>query len=424
MSRDTAAPDVGPGEVVIHAGTVLAGPDDEPIDGGAVVVHEGHIQWVGPAAETRAPDLDLEDLVLAPGFIDCHTHLASWPDGDAPKPHHQTAEMRLIQAVSNAQRLLRAGVTTARDLGTSGTIAGQVRDAIGDGTIAGPRLVVANQPLTITGGHGYYYGMECDDAGSIRTAVRQHVKQQSDWVKVMASGGFSNAYHSERDAPYVPLFSADEMRILVAEAHRFGLPVAAHCQSAAAITVAFEAGVDTLEHCTFADRPHAVLEEDLVRAIAARGTPVVPTTNNYWLGRGVPWAPKDIAIANLRRLHDLGIRLAAGTDMGLPTTAPELYADGLEVLDVAGIEPRAILAAATTVAADTIGLADVTGALRPGLAADLVALEGNPLQDVSSYRRVQWVMTQGRSPFGPPGIAASSPRPRDGGWSGVHIHPG
>lgn len=410
--------------VVIHAGTVLAAPDDDPIERGAVVVADGRIQWVGPAAEIGKPDLDLGDLVLMPGFIDCHVHLASWPDGGAPPPHHQTESMRLVQAISNAQRLLRAGVTTARDLGTAGTVAGQVRDAIGAGTLAGPRLVVANQPLTITGGHGYYYGIECDDDASIRTAVRQHVKQQSDWVKVMASGGFSNAYHSERDAPYVPLFSLEEMRGLVAEAHRFGLPVAAHCQSAAAITVAFEAGVDTLEHCTFAARPHAVLDEDLVRAIAARRTPVVPTTNNYWLGVGVPWAPKEIAIANVRRLHELGVRLAAGTDMGLPTTAPELYADGLEVLDVAGLEPRAVLAAATTVAAETIGLHEATGALRPGLSADLVALEGNPLRDVASYRRVRWVMMQGRSPFGPPGLAVSSPARRGAGWSGVHIHPG
>lgn len=420
--RDEHEPVAGDGDVVVHAGAVLADPYGTPVRPGAVVVRDGLVRWVGGAAETRGPDLDLGDVWLVPGFVDSHVHLASWPDGGAPKPHQQTESMRLVQAVSNVQRLLRAGVTTVRDLGTAGTVAGQVRDAVEDRTLIGPRLVTANQPVTITGGHGCYYGIECDDETEIRRAVRQHVKQGSDWVKVMASGGFSNAYRFEGKAPYQPLFDAVEMRTLVTEAHRFGLPVAAHCQSASAIQVAFEAGVDTLEHCTFADIPHARLDEDLVRAIADSGRPVVPTVNNYWLAQGVPWAPKDIAVANLARLHELGVRLVAGTDMGLPTTTPERYADGLDVLAAADLAPREILAAATSAAAEAIGLGDVAGALRPGMSADLVALDGNPLDDVGSYHRVRWVMVRGHSPFSHHREALSSRGPRPEAWSGVHIH--
>ena len=407
--------------LVVAADRILLSPHEPPLRNGAVLVRDGRIEAVGPAGDFDAPDVDLGGRTLSAGLIDAHVHLAKWPGGGGPLPHQQTPVMQLIQVISHAQRFLRVGVTAVRDLGGAGTIVGTARDALAAGSFLGCRIQAANEVITITGGHGNSFGMECDDELSLRRAVRQHVKQGSDWIKVMASGGFTNPYRSERATPYAPLFSAAEMNAVVAEAHRFGLPATAHCQGRDAIAQAFEAGVDTLEHVSFAEQPVAVVDLDLARAIGERGVPVVPTTNNYWLTVGVPWAPRDVALANLKLLYDCGIALAAGTDMGLPTTTPETYADGLEVMAVAGIPLVDVFAAATTVAARAIGMGDHLGPIAPGMAADLVALDGASLQDVTAYSRVEWVMVDGRGAPSAADDRRSAPAPPPRAWSGVHL---
>jgi imidazolonepropionase-like amidohydrolase len=367
-----------------------------------VLIEDGVIRAVGRQSDFSAVDLDLGDLTIIPGMVDAHVHLSSdctpamgisrgeYPEGEAA-----------LRVLDNAQRFARAGVTTVRDLGSQGWLAGLVRDREAGRPGNAARIITANQVLTITGGHGAEFGIACDDQGEVRRAVRRHVAQGSDWIKVMASGGFVNPRRSEGLAPYRPLFSAEDMTFLVAEAHASGLPVAAHCQNAESIAIALHAGVDTIEHCTFAARPHAVVDESLAGEIAELGTYVVPTVNNYWLTKGVPWAPQDIALANLRRLYDLGLRLVAGTDMGIPTTTPELYAEGLKVLDEIGIPGPQILAAATCEAAAAIQLGNVIGELSPGYAADLVGLHGDPYSDVGAYFAVRWVMRDGRVVRGP-----------------------
>jgi imidazolonepropionase-like amidohydrolase len=381
--------------LVIAARAVIAEPDAEPIDGGAVRVAGDTIDAVGRREDFDAIDLELGSLTLLPGMIDAHVHLASDCTVPSRERRAPTEAELAMHVLDNAARFLRAGVTTVRDLGSPGTIVSTARDRAAPTGTPGARIVASNRVITITGGHGAHMGMLCDDPIAIRRAVREHVELGSDWIKVMASGGFVNARGSEGSAPYRPLFTAEEIALLIDEAHLNGLPVAAHCQSADAIEMVFRAGIDTIEHCTFAAEPHAVIDERLVGEIAERGTYVVPTVNNYWLTKGVPWAPKEIALANLRRLYDLGVKLVAGTDMGIPSTTPEDYAEGLRVFDAIGIPRREILAAATSGAAAAIRLDRSLGALRPGLRADLVALDGDPLEDVGAYARVRWVMRDG-----------------------------
>ena len=407
--------------IVIAADRVQALPHAPTIYKGAVLVRNGLIEAVGQASDLGPADVELGDRTLIAGMIDAHVHLSSWPDGPRPLPNHQTSEMQVMKVISNAQRFLRVGVTSVRDLGGPGTVVGSVRDAIANRTLTGCRIQTSDEVITITGGHGNAFGMECDDATSMRRAVRQHVKQGSDWIKIMASGGFTNPYRSEKETPFAPLFDAEEMRTIVAEAHHFGLPATAHCQGRESIILAFEAGVDTLEHVSFADKPHAVVDQDVARAIADKKIPAVPTTNNYWLTKGVPWAPIDIALANLKILYDCGIILAAGTDMGLPSTTPETYADGLAVMAVAGIPLRDVLAAATTAAALVVGQPEQVGQITPGYVADLVALDGDPLSDVDAYKRVAWVMIDGQIVSSRNDDRFSSPSLPESGWNGVHL---
>jgi imidazolonepropionase-like amidohydrolase len=391
--------------VVIGARRVILRADQEPLDFGAVCVSDGTVEAVGKQSEFPAVDLDLGEVTIIPGMIDAHVHLSS---DCGPTMGWTQAEQQEAQAVlritGNAHRFLRAGVTTVRDLGTERGLAGLVRDRATGMPMA--RILTANQPITITGGHGAQIGMACDSPTELRRAIRSHAAQGSDWIKVMASGGFVNPSRPEGLAVYRPLFTAEEMALIVDEAHAHGIPVAAHCQNRDSIEIAFRAGVDTIEHATFAARPHAQVDERLASEIAEDGRYVVPTVNNYWLTTGVPWAPRDIALANLRRLYDLGVRLVAGTDMGIPTTTPEVYAEGLMVFEEIGMDRKDILAAATSAAAAAIKLADSAGEIRPGRPADLVALDGDPLADPRAYFRVRWVMKDGR-------VAVSGQIPED-----------
>lgn len=382
------------GRTVIHASTILTGSDFEVLHEGAVVIDDGIISFVGPAGLAPPADHTLTDVTLVPGLIDTHVHL--WTDSGPMSERAGTDSQIMLQMVSNAAAFLRAGVTTVRDLGSPGVLAGELRDAVDVHRVEGPRILAANRVITTTGGHGHQMGIECDDAADLKRAVRQLVKDGSDCIKVMASGGFVHVRRPEGVGPYLPLFSSDEIRLVIDEAHRAGLPVAAHSQNRDAIEMVVAGGIDTIEHCTFSAPPQAVLDERLVERIAASGTPVVPTVNNYWLTVGVPWAPKDVALRNLQRLHELGVRLVAGTDSGIPTTTPDLYPRGLEVFSEIGMNGREILAAATTDAAAAIGLGGTTGSITVGRRADLVALRGDPLTDVGAYSRPAVVIARGR----------------------------
>jgi imidazolonepropionase-like amidohydrolase len=388
----------------IAARRIITRADREPIEHGAVrVTADGVIDAVGraadfPAADIEQVDTDLGDITLIPGMIDAHVHLSSDCSpamGWLPGEEHPEASA-VLRIVSNAHAFLGAGVTTVRDLGTEKGLAGFVRDRADAIGVPMARILTANQPITITGGHCAYMGIACDSVDDLRRAVRLHAAQGSDWIKVMASGGFTNPRRAEGDAIYRPLFTDEEMAFLVAQAHQHGMRVAAHAQNRASIEQAFRAGVDTIEHATFSARPRATVDEALVAEIAAAGRYVIPTVNNYWLTVGVPWAPTDLALANLRCLYDLGVPLVAGTDMGLNTTTPGLYAEGLMVFAEIGMDPRDILASATHRAADAIGLADQAGEIAAGRPADLAGLDGDPLADPSAYRRVRFVMKGGQ----------------------------
>src|SRR5499427_10707079 len=228
---------------VLSAPRVITG--DETVPDGAVVIGDRIVDWAGPAAAlpaeyTALPRADYPDSTIMPGLIDSHVHLGF--DGGpnpAARMRAETDEQQLILMLRSARDLLGVGVTTARDLGSRGYLAVAVRDAIAGGLARGPRMVVAASPVTITGGHCWFMGGEADGDDELRKIVRTHHKRGADLIKVMSTGGFM----TPGSAPWYAQFTSEQLRIIVEEASRVDLPVAAHAHGIEGIRRAVEAGV-------------------------------------------------------------------------------------------------------------------------------------------------------------------------------------
>jgi imidazolonepropionase-like amidohydrolase len=325
-----------------------------------------------------------------PGLIDSHVHLAF--DASACPVEHMmgaTDHQLLVTMLHSARCLLEAGVTTARDHGARSYLDVVVRDAITAGLATGPNLLVANRPITTTGGHCWFMGCECDDVLSVRRAVRDHHKAGAEWVKIMATGGMMTS----GSAPWFAQFTDTELSAAVDEARRLGMRVAAHAHGTPGIVAAAQAGVDTIEHCSFIGQSERTLDMEVVTLIANQGVAVCPTTNLRW--NDLPAEFGRSARDRIDAFRAYGVPIIAGTDCGINLVPHGAYAEGLLTLERLGMPPGEVLAAATSVAADALGIGDVTGQLTPGRRADLVALDRDPLDDLTATRDVAWVMSNG-----------------------------
>jgi imidazolonepropionase-like amidohydrolase len=365
---------------------------------GGVLVRGDTIAWVGAmsAFDDRAHDgeivrEDLGDVTLMPGLIDAHVHLGF--DGGADPVERMKRETDVQQAMlmlRSARQLLRAGVTTARDLGARGYLDVAVRRAIEDGTAEGPRLLTAGAPLTMTGGHCWFMGGEVDDEIDARKMVRRHHKMGVDVIKVMSTGGYMTA----GSLPFREQFTEGQLRVIADEAHHLGKRVAAHCHSVGGIRGALAAGVDTLEHCSFLlPDGRTDVDPELADAIAASGAYVSPTMNidvRTSMASGLWTSP-------VGELYARGAKIVASTDAGITRTPHGDYAAGLVALHDAGLPVHEVLTAATSRAAEALGLGEVTGRLAPGMAADLIAVAGDPSRDLSVLHEPYLVVARGHA---------------------------
>ena len=226
---------------------------EQTVTDGAVVVGQRVVEWVGPEAAVPAqyaarPRTDYPGATILPGLIDSHVHLG-FDGGPDPvgRMRAETDAQQLVLMLRSARELLGVGVTTARDLGARAYLDVVVRDAIAAGLAPGPRMMVANRPVTVTGGHCWFMGGEADSEDDLRRIVRTHHKHGADLIKVMATGGFMTG----GSAPWYAQFSAEQLAVVVAEARRLDKPVAAHAHGLEGIRRAVEAGVTTIEHCSF-----------------------------------------------------------------------------------------------------------------------------------------------------------------------------
>jgi len=291
----------------------------------------------------------------------------------------------------SARELLGVGVTTARDLGGRGYLDVVVRDAIAQGLARGPRMVVAASPITVTGGHCWFMGAEADSEDDLRRMVRTHHKHGADLIKVMSTGGFMTT----GSAPWYAQFTAAQLAVVVEEAKRVDMPVAAHAHGIEGIRRAAAAGVSTLEHCSFVTETNERrFDEPLAVMIAERGIVVCPTVNV-----NAPYVKELTGVVvgeHLATMHEMGIRIIAGTDAGIDNTPHHQYAGGLEYLVKLGFRPDEVLAMATTGAAAALGVDGVTGRLAPGYEADLIVVYGDPLTDITVLSQLRRVIARGR----------------------------
>jgi imidazolonepropionase-like amidohydrolase len=394
--------------VVIHAGRVLDVKTGKLLSDQTLVIEDGKIVSVGASADTKPPvdavRIELPNATILPGLIDAHTHLTMDPKFGYEQLGLSIPRETLIGA-KNARLTLQAGFTTVRNVGAAGYSDVALRDAINAGDVPGPRMLVSGPPLSITGGHAdnnllpfeYHATSDgvADGVDAVRHMVRQNIKYGADLIKFMASGGVL----SKGDDPQASQYTLEEMKAIVSEAHRLGRKVAAHAHGSQGILWASEAGVDSIEHGSYID------DADIAE-MKKNGTYLVPTlyladwfmenadrnhVPDFLLGKAkavMPAARKNIAHA-----FASGVKVAFGTDAAV-------YPHGLNAHEFAvmvklGLTPLQAIQAATVNAADLLGWPGKVGSLEPGAWADLVAVDGDPLKDVTTLERVKFVMKGG-----------------------------
>ncbi len=372
----------GPLHLRIEGGRVAAiGADPALLDGARVL-------------ETPA------DAVALPGLIDAHVHLTLDPGVSSPAEQLKLPHEQVRQAMAErALAMVRAGITTARDLGGGAWLEIELRDRIVCGEISGPRLLCAGQPLTVESGHCHFWGGVVASDDDIRETVRRQVEHGADCIKVMATGGVMTRGSGILRAQ----FDQRELELVGSEAARHGRRVAAHCHGTAGIRNAVAARLRTIEHCSFAGEKGfgSDLDPDPCRALGRQDTWVSPTVNANWTrflaGKdGEPgrfFADMRAVFAELRAA---GARLIASTDAGIPGVRHDRLPQALPVLArFADLSPVDALRAATSEPARALELDAETGRLAPGLAADVLVVRGDPLEDLERLAEPALVLARG-----------------------------
>ncbi len=374
-----------------------------------VVIEGTKIKEIGRGIPNDAEAVDMKGYTLLPGLIDAHVHL-----GGNGEPNMEIAMLKdllpttTLKAYVNAKKDLMAGFTTLRTMGDRGFLDVALKKSIENGLVDGPRMKVSGQAISMTGGHGDMwlapeitysgFGAIADGVDEMRKTARYQLKMGADFIKLMATGGVM----SEGDEPGSPQLNEEEMKVAIEEAHKAGKKAAAHAQGTQGIKNAIRAGIDSIEHGIF-------LDDEAIRMMKEKGVFLVATLSAVFNikvhGRdaGIPeYAVRKTEeitsyhIDSFVRAYKAGVKIAMGTDAATPFNKHGENAQELELMVKAGVKPVDAIMAATKWGAELLGMDDMIGTLEPGKEADIIAVEGNPLEDVAILKNVKFVMKAGK----------------------------
>lgn len=406
----------------IRVGRLVDGTDAPVLADAALLVVDDRIADIGSddavARPADARELHLPDSTALPGLMDAHVHVALPPTIDPlATMGAETDEDLVVRGTVAAERMVRAGITTAYDCGARGMTAYAIRDAIGRGLSVGPRLMVSGRPVTQPRGHCHFFGGEADGVDGVREAVRRLIEDEgADGIKIMATGGGLTPGTDSRHASY----SIAELAAGADEAHRLGKRITSHAHGVPGIDNASKAGIDSIQHCTMlGPNWEWAFDETVARGMVERGTRAIPTFSagtRYEVESGSDinkLQPNPGAMtrkdwwANARALLDAGVTIVPGTDVGINFTdfGEDLFIE-LEAHVGIGIDPAQVIRMATARAAWHLGIEGETGTLRPGLAADVLVVDGAPDLDITDLRRTRLVLRAGQR------IQPTPPRPK------------
>ncbi len=306
-----------------------------------------------------------------------------------------TDDESLGRMKERAGKMVRAGITTARDLGGGRWLELHIRDWINEGSVAGPRLVCAGQPVTSPGGHCHFWGGEAADAAEATDVISRQLAHDVDLIKVMATGGNLTPGSQPSDAQ----FDAKTLTDIVTEAARHGLQVAAHCHGTAGIRNAGTAGVATVEHCSWVSEAGWAkgFDAETAAVLARQGIRVSPTINLGWKKRIGSGDYESLVRGNFDRMREAGIKLIASTDAGIPNVFHHDLPRALPVFaHFAGLSAVEALRASTSDCAKAIGLGGDVGRLEAGYSADMMLLENNPLEDLVALESPVEIWARGK----------------------------
>jgi imidazolonepropionase-like amidohydrolase len=418
-----AAPSLAADTVVIKAGRLIDVVDGRVLTNQLILVEDKRIAMVGPEAAVSYPAgtrlIDLSDYTVLPGLIDTHTHVTSDPTISFYDYYHVSVGREAVLGVMNARRSLLAGFTVLRNVGATGFSDVGLRDGIERGDVMGPRIFAAGPLIGITGGHcdennlapEYNHSAEgvADGVDAVRKMVRRHIKYGADLIKYCGTGGV----FSKGDEPGAPQYTFEEAKAIVDESHFMGRTVAVHAHGAEGIKIAIRAGADSIEHASLVDdegirmavRAGTVFSMDIYNTDYTQAEGAKNGTPEEYLKKDRDIA--EIQRENFRKALKAGVKMSFGTDAGVYPNGDN--AKQFAVMVRYGMTPMQAIIAATRTGAELLKAEKDHGAIEAGRLADIIAVKGDPVADVTVLERMQFVMREGRVYRGTPEQCDAAP---------------